>query len=54
MSNRRSSLQRTLHFFTHLTSGHHSPSERVRMIANNLIRRSHGGGCCGHYGEPGC
>jgi hypothetical protein len=38
----------------HLLDGDHSLPERARMIADNLVRRTRGEGCCGHYGDPGC
>ncbi|MBO0685612.1 MAG: hypothetical protein J2P28_16935 [Actinobacteria bacterium] len=30
------------------------PQRLARLASNNWWKVSHGEGCCGHYGEPGC
>jgi hypothetical protein len=41
-------------FVRNLTAGSYGPLERLRLIADNLRRKTGGKGCCGNYGEPGC
>jgi hypothetical protein len=41
-------------FLRNLVAGNLGPAERMRRVLTNLGRRTRGGGCCGHYGDPGC
>ena len=37
-----------------LSAGSYNPLHRVTLIFANTFRKIPGGGCCGHYGDPGC
>lgn len=40
--------------FVNLRSGSYNPLERLAVVVANTFRKIPGGGCCGHYGDPGC
>lgn len=37
-----------------LSAGTYNPLHRFAVIVVNTFRKIPGGGCCGHYGDPGC
>ena len=37
-----------------LSAGNYGLLRRLALIVTNGFRKIPGGGCCGHYGEPGC
>jgi hypothetical protein len=46
--------QRPRSLIRNLSAGAYNPFQRVAVIVANTFRKIPGGGCCGHYGEPGC